>query len=82
VACHIVATGPGAAERVEGEVPKWGKAAGLGIGAAGDAATIAASVRRLAALGCTSVAVQPTEDEPDLDGLIAFLGREVKPLLT
>ena len=81
VACHIVATGPGAAERVDREVPKWGKAAGLGIGAAGDAATIAASIRRLAGLGCTNVAVQPTEDEPDLDGLIELLGREVKPLL-
>lgn len=81
VACHLVATGPGAADRVDAEVPTWGKEAGLGIGVAGDAATVAASIRRLAGLGCTSVAVQPTEDEPDLDRLIAFLGREVKPLL-
>jgi len=29
----------------------------------------------------TSVAIQPTEDEPDLLGFIEFLGREVRPLL-
>jgi len=26
--------------------------------------------------------VQPTRDEPDLLGLVEFLGREVKPLLS
>jgi hypothetical protein len=30
----------------------------------------------------TSVAVQPTGDEPDLIGLVEFLGREVRPLLS
>lgn len=78
---QIVATGPGAAERLAAEVPRWGKPADQGIGVAGDAETIAGSIRRLARLGVTSVALQPTRDEPDLDGLIALLGSEVKPRL-
>lgn len=82
VVTQIAATGPGAAERVDDEVPRWGKPAGLGIGVAGDAATIAASVRRLAGLGASSVVIQPTVDEPDLLGFVAFLGREVKPQLS
>ena len=71
-----------AQERVDAEVPKWGKPAGIGIGVAGDAATIARRVRRLAELGATSVVIQPCEDEPDLEGFIAFLGAEVRPLLS
>jgi 5,10-methylenetetrahydromethanopterin reductase len=77
----IAATGPRAQERVDAEVPRWSRPADLGIGAAGSAAEIAGAIRRLAGLGVTSVAVQPTEDEPDLEGLIGFLGREVKPLV-
>ena len=82
LATQIVATGAGAQERVDAEVVKWEKEAGRGIGVAGDAATIAASVRRLASFGVTAVSVQPTEDEPDLAGFINFLGREVRPLLS
>ena len=82
VVTQIAATGPGAAARVDAEVPRWGRPAGIGIGLGGDAATIAASVRRLAGLGASSVVIQPTEDEPDLLGFVAFLGREVRPLLS
>jgi alkanesulfonate monooxygenase SsuD/methylene tetrahydromethanopterin reductase-like flavin-dependent oxidoreductase (luciferase family) len=81
VATQIAATGAGAQERVDAEVRRWRPSPGPGIGVAGDAAAIAASVRRLASFGITSVAIQPTEDEPDLEGFIAFLGREVRPLL-
>ncbi|NAZ88683.1 LLM class flavin-dependent oxidoreductase [Kineococcus indalonis] len=77
----VVATGAGAQERVDREVPLWGRPAGEGIGVAGDAATVAAALRRLGAVGVTSVAVHPTGDEPDLPGLVRFLGREVRPLL-
>ena len=66
---------------MDAEVPRWSKPADQGIGAAGDAEAIAAAIRRLAGLGATSVAIHPTEDEPDLEGFIGFLGREVKPLL-
>lgn len=81
VAAQIVATGPDAEARLAGELPSWGKSAGDGVGVAGDAAAVAASIRHLADLGCTSVAVQPTQDEPDLEGLVRFLGEEVRPLL-
>lgn len=81
VATLIAATGPGAQERVDREVPRWGKPAGQGFAAAGDSSTIAESIRRLAAVGITSVTIHPTEDEPDLPGFLHFLGGEVRPLL-
>lgn len=81
VAALITATGPDARQRVDAEIPFWGKDPDPAIGSAGDAAEIAADLGRLATLGVTTVAVQPTRDEPDLLGLVEFLGREVKPLL-
>jgi 5,10-methylenetetrahydromethanopterin reductase len=81
VTAPITATGPGARERVNAEIPFWGKDPALGIGSAGDADQVAADFRRLADLGVTTIAVQPTRDEPDLLGLVEFLGRQVKPLL-
>jgi 5,10-methylenetetrahydromethanopterin reductase len=42
---------------------------------------VAAAIREMGDLGVTTVIIQPTEDEPDLDGFIRFLGAEVKPLL-
>lgn len=77
----IVATGPHAAERLAAELPQWGAEPASGIGAAGGADEIAAGVRALADAGATAVAIQPTADEPDLAGLAAFLGREVRPRL-
>jgi alkanesulfonate monooxygenase SsuD/methylene tetrahydromethanopterin reductase-like flavin-dependent oxidoreductase (luciferase family) len=77
----IAATGPEAQHRVAAEVPRWFRPADIGIGVAGDAAEIAGAVRRLAGLGVTSVGIQPTEDEPDLEGFLGFLGQEVKPLV-
>jgi 5,10-methylenetetrahydromethanopterin reductase len=81
VVTQIAATGPGAQGRLDAELPRWGASAGTGIGVAGDADTIAGSIRRLADLGATSVVIEPTEDEPDLEGFVQFLGTEVKPLL-
>jgi alkanesulfonate monooxygenase SsuD/methylene tetrahydromethanopterin reductase-like flavin-dependent oxidoreductase (luciferase family) len=81
VATLVAATGPGAQERLDREVPRWGRRAGEGVGVAGDAERIADAIRRLAPLGVTSVAIQPTADEPDLRGLVDVLGREVRPLL-
>lgn len=71
---EIAATGPGARERVDAEMPRWGQEAGPGLGTAGDVADFVATVRRLAGLGVTNLVFQPTEDEPDLDGFVAFLG--------
>ncbi|MFE6234535.1 LLM class flavin-dependent oxidoreductase [Cellulosimicrobium sp. NPDC057862] len=78
----IAATGADAQGRVDRELPLWGKEAGQGIGAGGDAGTIAAAVRALATAGATAVAIQPTADEPDVEGFVRFLGREVAPLLS
>ncbi len=75
VATLIAASGPGAQERVDREVPRWGRSAGHDIGVAGDAAAIAGSLRRLASFGVTSVAIHPTEDEPDLTGFVGLLGQ-------
>ncbi|MBD5785171.1 LLM class flavin-dependent oxidoreductase [Cellulosimicrobium terreum] len=77
----ITATGPDAQDRVDREVPIWGREAGLGIGAAGDARAVADAVLALAAAGATAVAIQPTADEPDLAGFVRFLGQEVRPLV-
>jgi alkanesulfonate monooxygenase SsuD/methylene tetrahydromethanopterin reductase-like flavin-dependent oxidoreductase (luciferase family) len=81
VATIIAATGPDAEARLVGERPRWFKPADALIGVAGDAATIAAGIHRLAGFGVTSVCIQPTEDEPDLEAFAQFLGSEVKPLL-
>ncbi|GAB3402961.1 LLM class flavin-dependent oxidoreductase [Flindersiella endophytica] len=81
LAGQIAATGAGAQERVDTEIPKWGGTPGPGAGVAGDAEAIAGMIRRLAGFGATTVTIQPTEDEPDLEGFIHFLGQEVRPLL-
>lgn len=80
-ATQIVATGPDAQQRLDRELPFWGQPPASGIGVAGDAATVAAALRRWAELGITSVVVQPTRDEQDLTGLLHFLGQQVRPLL-
>ena len=81
VSAPITATGPGARALVDAEIAFWDKEPDPSIGSAGDAEQVAADFRRLAGLGVTTIAVQPTREEPDLLGLVEFLGREVKPLL-
>lgn len=80
-AAQIVATGPDARDRVDREVPLWGGRPEAGVGIAGDAEDVAAAAERYASYGITSYGAQATADEPDLEGFIAFLGREVKPLV-
>ena len=77
----IAATGHRASDRVREEVARWNPAPGADVGVSGDADDIAEAINRLARLGVTSVAIQPTEDEPDLAGFIEFLGSQVKPRL-
>lgn len=77
----LAATGEGAQQRVDAELAAWGKEPAAGLAAAGDAHTIAALVSEHHANGASTIVVQPTRDEPDLEGFIAFLGREVRPLL-
>lgn len=75
---HIVSAGAGAQERLDRELRIWSRPTGEGVGAAGDGAAIAASIDRLAKLGCTHIAVQPTADEPDLHGLVHLLAHDVQ----
>ena len=82
VASVVVATGHGGQERVDGELPHWGTGPGEDAGVAGNADEVATYLRRLAAAGVTSVAVHPTRDEPDLPGLLPFVGEQVRPLLS
>jgi len=50
-------------------------------GLAGDAAVIAAGVARYAAAGAGTVVLRPPEDEPDIEGYVAWVGAEVSPLV-
>ena len=81
----IAATGRGAAARVDADLLSWRadadpSARGYAV-VSGDAAELAEQLRDLARRGVTNLAIEATRDEPDVDGLIAFLGREVRPLL-
>lgn len=72
------ATGPGSKERLAEQQRRYGD---VGPGVAGDAAEIADGVRRWADAGATTVVLQPTTDEPDLNGFIRFVAGEVRPLV-
>jgi alkanesulfonate monooxygenase SsuD/methylene tetrahydromethanopterin reductase-like flavin-dependent oxidoreductase (luciferase family) len=50
-------------------------------GLAGDAATVAAGVRRFAEAGVGTVVLQPPEDEPDIVAWIRWIGLDVSPLI-
>lgn len=81
----IVAIGDAAAARVDADLRSWRADAdpqrqSYAVGS-GDAAAIAAQLRDLAERGVTHLAIEAVRDEPDVDGLIEFLGREVRPLL-
>jgi 5,10-methylenetetrahydromethanopterin reductase len=81
VGSFITATGDGAADRARRELRVWGKEPDLTLAATGTAEQVAARYRGLAGYGVTAVAAQPTADEPDVDGLVRFLGEQVRPLL-
>lgn len=76
------ATGPDATARLRAEFEQWGTADVADLGAAGDAATIAGAIDRLAQAGADTVALVPTADEPDLEAFVRFVAEEVRPLVT
>lgn len=47
----------------------------------GDAAQVAEGIARFAAAGAGTVVLRPAEGEPDLEGLVRWIGAEVLPLL-
>ncbi|MFF7141537.1 LLM class flavin-dependent oxidoreductase [Streptomyces nodosus] len=75
------ATGPDAAARLRAETEADGEGSLPEHGAAGDAETVAEAVRRLADAGADTVVLQPTADEPDPEGFVRFVAREVRPLV-
>ncbi|MFG2887294.1 hypothetical protein ACGFYV_34260 [Streptomyces sp. NPDC048297] len=52
-----------------------------GLGVAGDAGAVADAVRRMADAGADTVVLQPTADEPDMEGFVRFAAEEVRPLV-
>jgi alkanesulfonate monooxygenase SsuD/methylene tetrahydromethanopterin reductase-like flavin-dependent oxidoreductase (luciferase family) len=86
VANLAAATGPDAVERLRRACESWNldvadDAALAEYCSWGTAEQVADGLRRFADLGVHSLVVQPTLDDPDLDGFAAFLGKEVAPLL-
>ncbi|MFE4666114.1 LLM class flavin-dependent oxidoreductase [Streptomyces sp. NPDC056716] len=77
----LAATGPDAEHRVHAELASEGRADSPDRGAAGDAATVAAAVRRLADAGADAVILQPTGDEPDPEAFVRFAAEDVRPLV-
>lgn len=77
----LAATGDGADERLRAELAAEGVAGQPDLGVAGDAAAVAGAVRRLADAGADSVILQPTGDEPDPEGFVRFVARDVRPLV-
>jgi alkanesulfonate monooxygenase SsuD/methylene tetrahydromethanopterin reductase-like flavin-dependent oxidoreductase (luciferase family) len=51
------------------------------VSVAGDARAVADAVGRLADAGAGTVVLQPTADEPDPEGFVRFVAREVRPLV-
>ncbi|GIF14157.1 LLM class flavin-dependent oxidoreductase [Actinoplanes teichomyceticus] len=76
------ATGPDAAARMAAEQARWGYPGGDDDRTVtGDAAEIAAQVRRWARAGADSVVLQPTPDDPDPEGFVRFVAQDVRALL-
>ncbi|NUO60129.1 MAG: LLM class flavin-dependent oxidoreductase [Hamadaea sp.] len=75
------ATGPDAAVRLEAERIRWGYDSLDDVAVLGDAATVAAGVRRWAEAGATTIVLQPTPDDPDPEGFMRFVAQDVKALL-
>src|SRR4051795_400867 len=77
----LAATGADAEERLQRDYARWEVDPTKDLGVAGDAVAVAAAVRRWVEAGATTVALQPTMDEPDIEGFLRFVTTEVRPLL-
>jgi alkanesulfonate monooxygenase SsuD/methylene tetrahydromethanopterin reductase-like flavin-dependent oxidoreductase (luciferase family) len=75
------ATGTGAAARLSDDLQTFSAKPGEEVGVAGDAPAVAAAVRRWADAGASAVVLQPTADEPDIEGFVQFAAQGVQPLL-
>jgi len=76
------ATGPDAEARLEAERQRWGYASMSDISVMGDAPTMATALRRWVDAGADTAVVQPTPDDPDPEGFMRFVGRDLHPLMS
>lgn len=77
----IAAAGRDAPKRLADELRSWSLDPDEDVVITGDAAALAEGIGRWTAAGADAVVLQPTADEPDLEGFIHLVGREVRPLL-
>ena len=77
----LTATGPDATARLHAELAEEGLESTPDLGAAGDAATVAKAVQRLAEAGADTVILQPTADEPDPEAFVRFTAEKVRALV-
>ncbi|MER6204222.1 LLM class flavin-dependent oxidoreductase [Streptomyces sp. NPDC001642] len=77
----LTATGPDATARLRAELADEGVESVPDLGVAGDAATVAKAVQRLAEAGADTVVLQPTGDEPDPEAFVRFTAEEVRALV-
>ncbi|GAA4356787.1 LLM class flavin-dependent oxidoreductase [Angustibacter luteus] len=67
-----VATGADAQQRLDHECELWGWSSSDGHGVAGDVAAVAEGLSPWIEAGVDVVVLQPTQDEPDAEGFVAF----------
>lgn len=77
----MAATGPDAQTRLAGELARWKVEPCQDVTISGDARAFADAIRRFREAGADTVVLQPTRDEPDLERFIAFVARDVRPLV-
>ncbi|WP_433722544.1 LLM class flavin-dependent oxidoreductase [Nocardia sp. CA-129566] len=78
----LTATGPDASERLTAAQQRNSGDHPAEAGVAGDAQTIADTIRRYADAGADTVVLEPTDDDPNLIDFVHFVGTEVRPLLS
>jgi alkanesulfonate monooxygenase SsuD/methylene tetrahydromethanopterin reductase-like flavin-dependent oxidoreductase (luciferase family) len=76
----LTGTGPGAERRVLAEL-RTDPRDPAEVSVAGDARAVADAVIRCADAGADTVVLQPTADDPDPEGFMRFVAREVRPLV-
>lgn len=76
----LTTTGPGAADRLDAELRRWGDAV-PDTAVAGDAGAVADAVLRWVDAGADTVVLQPAENEPDPEAFVRFAASEVADLV-
>jgi alkanesulfonate monooxygenase SsuD/methylene tetrahydromethanopterin reductase-like flavin-dependent oxidoreductase (luciferase family) len=76
----LAGTGPGAERRVLADL-QTDPSDPAEVSVAGDARAVADAVIRCADAGADTVVLQPTADDPDPEGFMRFVAREVRPLV-